>query len=733
MSLQTAEVVGVITNTKFVPDSQVTEFKIHCPKMNKTFDSECSFYCPIRKGDTMFALCYLDAKQKLYVAKPPYIQQGLDKESVISVLIKILKNYFQTVKFYEKVSRLAGGDELVIAYLSELAQDWNDTRNRSMFELFGDTDQTTVSKVLEWWHKDRNLRSLYLLGLTKKEIESSRLSCKELHAKCTENPFSVPVIPLEKCEDILARLKKPVEPEERERGLVVRTVWNNMIQNAWTCTPVQVLVRRHPGLATHLPVLEEKYGIIVEDNCVYLKHVHSTEVFVSEYLIRKVQTDKGITSPEPVFELDLSDEQKKAVHAALDHNICIITAAAGCGKTTCIKEIVSNLERRKVNFAIVSFTGKAVARIREVTSESSSSSTIHRLISKATVSTPTHIIIDEISMVTTELFFDLIKTFPKVEKLTLVGDTNQLQPIGWGSLFQELLKSGTIPTYKLSKNFRVYTVEGETDGIILNANAIIQSGRLPLRFVETTNFNVLEGSFTRVQQILEACRNGGVKANQLVILTPYNKDLQQLNSIFQTVYNPSGKFVIDDSGVKWTVGDKVMLTENNYEINIFNGESGVVTDVGLEGVTVDFGGTEHDFLLRSAKKFVKEDDTEGGDKERTVSKLTHSYALTVDKSQGSEWDFVIFFVSEFNLGSFLNRSRVYTAITRAKRCLWAVVKSGDLFSQVATRFPPHRCDNLAKKLSSVLPPVPVFSLKLDAPELEMFNDIPDTDFDPDDF
>lgn len=165
-----------------------------------------------------------------------------------------------------------------------------------------------------------------------------------------------------------------------------------------------------------------------------------------------------------------------------------------------------------------------------------------------------------------------------------------------------------------------------------------------------------------------------------------------------------------------------MLTENDQEIGVFNGESGTIRDITDKAILIDFGQSGcHEFLLepthdrynynqgnsrryynygRDAADDIRDGDEGDIDDERTVKRIIHSYAMTVDKSQGSEWDFVIFFVPEFNTGSFLNKNRIYTAVTRAKRCCWCVVSDIESFNITAVKTPPFRCENLNRRLKT---------------------------------
>jgi exodeoxyribonuclease V alpha subunit len=340
-------------------------------------------------------------------------------------------------------------------------------------------------------------------------------------------------------------------------------------------------------------------------------------------------------------------------------------------------------------------------------------------------------------MVTIELFYSLIKAFPHVEKITLVGDINQLSPIGWGALLAQMVKSKTIPTYRLTINHRVYQISGEKDGIILNANAIISHDPdYPFEFVRTTNFSLMEGNINRVFDVVKTFHQANLNIADIVVLTPYNLNLDKLNKTVQGIYNSNLSFtkpgdlraVTDSRGNTWAVGDKVMLNENDKEIGVFNGEEGIITKVNDKQITVNFGliAGVHDFLLepinpeapnRGFRSIHDKEDSfgdsfskNGNEKERTVKKLNLSYALTIDKSQGSEWDYTILYIPpEAGDNSFLNKNRIYTAITRTKKGCW-VISNENLLNKLAVRFPAFRCDNLHKRLSANLPHMELFRI-----------------------
>ena len=799
---QTAEVAGVVTTINFGQRrGDPATFRIHCPNIGKNFDAVCDLFCPIRQGDTIYALCMVGPDGRLHVSKPPFVQPAMDRDSMVQCFMRALKQgYGPSMKIYSTIARISGGDESVIPFLTGIAQSWNDTHNADILFMFNGIDSDDVKKLLSWWHRERNLRRLYLFGLTKKEINACRMTCDEIYQRCMINPYTIPGIPIEKCDGILDRLNKRPVNEDRIRGAIIRVLWKNLHESGWTGTPTRFLSRQFPGIREHVEALRQNYDMVAEMETAYLKFPHKVETFIADYMINKrthdpidydTPLDQKITTTDGTiverlsahYTMELSDDQRRAIQGALDHSLCIITGGAGTGKTTCLGQIIHNLELRGITYAVCSFTGKAVARIREVTKKRNPA-TMHRLISNTRknqldkrstqfekdipLMEYEHIIIDEASMVTTELLYDFLQAYPNVKRVTLIGDSNQLPPIGWGSMFSQALKSETIPTYRLTTNYRVYTADGERDGIILNANAIVtHDPQYPFEFVQTTNFSVIEGPIERVYDIIRGCFGGGVRAEQLVVITPYNRSLDILNRTFQDIYNVGARHLIDSRGIKWMIGDRVMLTENDQEIGVYNGESGTIRDITDKAILVDFGPQGcHEFLLEPShegrinynqgttlpyrRRGQWMDDAVDGDEgdddhERTVKRLIHSFAITGDKSQGSEWDFVIVYIPEFNTGSFLNKNRIYTMITRSKRCVWCVVTDTDAFNIAAVKPPPFRCENLARRLSVRLPNLKPFTIQRPTNAQEMLNDLPiipeenipqdayDTGFDCDDF
>lgn len=380
--------------------------------------------------------------------------------------------------------------------------------------------------------------------------------------------------------------------------------------------------------------------------------------------------------------------------------------------TTIISEIVHNLELRDINYTVASYTGKAVARLREVIGKRTPS-TMHKMIStRSSIEEFKHLIIDEVSMVTLELLYEFMEVFNYDFHITLVGDIDQLQPIGWGNLFGETLKSQLIPTTRLTKNHRV--IPGfALNGITINARAMKiydpDEDFDSFQFKQTENFQILPGNVDFIYDIINSLKKSAISSDNVTIICPYNKPLDNINKTCQQIFNDGQEYVVDSRYKLWMVNDRVMMIENNYDINIMNGEEGFVKSVSLDDNTIDVefkGHGIHTFKLEPTQKKVTDIEWQGfyggenyiEDGELTVKQLRHSFAITTHKSQGSEWDYVIFYVPEHsNNKNFITKNLVYTAITRAKIAVWCV---GDIpaLTAGAVRPPKYRCDNLCERM-----------------------------------
>jgi len=730
-------------------------------------------FCIARDADLIYASCRYDPKQDLSVPiRPPFISVATDRETIVKTFKFKTKISFHTAnKSYDDLLETHLTEQGVVDFISSLAESYNDSLNEDLVDQLPHALVDKGPILLTWWYKNVNLRKLYLFGLTRTEINSSNLTCYGLYQQIIVNPYRVACIPMEKADSLVERLNKKPHPDDRQAGLIVRHIWKFM-QNGSSVVPLTSLRRTYPMVDQLLSKLLREYDLIVHMEYAYLKPVYETEQKLLAF-VKKLRsadpieydtpigvpiflplksdsedpTEKDVVSikREPaVFSDDLSEEQKRAVQGAMDQKLTIITGPAGTGKSTCLKQLALNLTLLNRAYALCSFTGKAVYRIVQVTGKSAF--TIHRLIKMAKKDlafrkTLTHIIIDEASMVTTALFMELLTLFPLVTHVTLVGDPNQLPPIGWGEMFKQLILSETVPVYRLSVNFRVYVQDlgdleedkdvgdvgedkdfGEDvrkrDGIILNSNNIIRfdpASKMTFGFQSTDNFQIAyDETYDSVLQIVYAFKENGYPSTSLTIVTPHVEDVTYLNIEYQRIYLPDAEHVYDYKARKWAVGDRVMNIRNDYRANIFNGEEGRIVSVDEgEGVIVDFGTEKlprkvefklkpEDPTLISAEEDEVEPLTDDDPRERTINNLIHAYALTVHKAQGSECDFIIFFAPRAcGHGSFICKNLIYTGLTRAKRCLYLC---GYITQCEVAAVKPMavRYDNVAPQLASQL-------------------------------
>lgn len=671
----------------------------------------CNYFCPARKGD----LICVRVKDSV-ASKQPFVMIPIDSSNVIENIQRALHCGEKKAKgVYNALSNI---EKNAVSVLDNLAK---------VFEMRQSVEKITIASLsedeiktlLRWWWNSRLLRKLYLLGLTKREIRLSYLTVDDLYERLCKNPYTIASVPMEKCNNIMSALGEQPVQLDISCGEYLRFLTDKREKRSWTCTPIEYLLK-FQKLSKHLDYFKQEFGVTFEFQCGYTSIAKDVETRVAEYISGRIDESIKIEEDAEFSLLTISEEQKKAVNAALSLPICIITSLAGGGKSSCIGQIVYNLKKRNIRYAIVSFTGKSISRITQIlrqqgliTSESdihphTMHKLLHRYKSGEAVTQFDHLIIDETSMVTTELFDKFVRTFD-CKKITFVGDVNQLTPIGWGSLFSELCKCEFVPKYILTKNFRLYLRDSnETDYVHLNSQLILKNKGDCVEFENGHNFTIVAGDEELVVSIVKALVDSGCDGKYKV-LSPYNLTVESINRKIQAKLNEENlqneeKSVIYED-IAWCIGDQVMMRVNNYDIGVFNGEEGVVTGIIHRGNTedqkypileIEFENGKFELSVKSEKE--REDDEDEIKVGTPI--ISHSFAITVDKSQGSEWDYIIFFVPTGSDNSFVHRNRIYTAITRAKCAVWLV---GDIttLQNGAASYPPLRYDHLCDRITDI--------------------------------
>ena len=435
-------------------------------------------------------------------------------------------------------------------------------------------------------------------------------------------------------------------------------------------------------------VRERLAGITV----IYLPELHEAETECTRMLLdfaghsfpEPRGLDRQIQAIAKESGIEYSEEQTQAIREAATSGLLLITGGPGTGKTTILRGILELLGQNQLRCLLAAPTGRAAKRLTEVTGEDAS--TIHRLL-EAGIDPATGkmffardaenplkcdaVIVDEMSMVDVSLLYSLLQAIPTGKRLILVGDPDQLPPVGPGFPFGDMLRSGSLPTVRLTEIFR----QAQKSLIVMNAHRVNQGEMPDLKCVSSDFFFMRRTSEEAVCALIrDLCatrlpQKMGIPTDQIQVLSPTRKGAVgtvNLNRLLQAALNPQSpdKKERPYGDYQFREGDRVMQIRNNYDIlwkkadgsavgaGIFNGDVGRIQtiDPASETLTVLFDDrlAEYDFTQ--------------------LGELEPAYAMTVHKSQGSEYRAVI--LTAWNGSPYLlSRSILYTAITRARELL----------------------------------------------------------------
>lgn len=441
-----------------------------------------------------------------------------------------------------------------------------------------------------------------------------------------------------------------------------------------------------------------------DEEWIYLAIFYNVEAEVATRLItlkksKNMKQIKGIDNNlkniEKKLKMDLSEKQKEAIKAINDNNVTIITGGPGTGKTTIIKTIIDLYSDKKDKVILCAPTGRAAKKMTETTGHEAS--TLHRLLeigkidddnlykkSNEYMGAPIDadiIIVDEVSMVDIFLMSYLLSCIYQGTKLILVGDSDQLASVGPGAVLKDIIESETITTIHLDKVFR----QAAKSKIVLNAHRV-NEGKSFLKkddIEEEMNedfFQIKETNQEKIQnQIISLCTGRLEKYGNydffqnIQVITPTKKGIlgtKTLNEKLQEALNPhkAGKAEKQSLGATYRPGDRIMQIKNNYDIywerdlgatnkeissGVFNGEIGTIEKIDEQEKIVQV-------------KF--DDDKVVWYQFNELDQIEHSYAITIHKAQGSEYDVVIMAIPQTS-PMLLTRNLLYTGITRAKKLL----------------------------------------------------------------
>ena len=507
--------------------------------------------------------------------------------------------------------------------------------------------------------------------------------------------------------DALARnLGMDEHGDERIRAGIHYTLLQGAGQGH-TCVPDSWLV----GNAARVLQVDPLDLLRVEDRgdhvCVYPEYLYRAEEGVAHRLLAlrdnvnalwKVDYQKIIREWERDERIRLAPEQAEAVKASVDHGVFVLTGGPGIGKTTVVKGILSVMEQAGCKILLAAPTGRAAKRLSE--SAGKPALTVHRLLEYTpngegdsfwgrNEDNPLEadaVIVDEASMMDIVLMYNLLKALPLGCRLILVGDVDQLPSVGPGSVLQDIIRSGTMPIVRLENVFR----QAELSPIVRNAHRINQGVMPQWEGEKDFRFREFATEEETMHYIVDLYVHLAARQPQdaIQVLAPMHKNLcgvENLNNMLQARMNPPSpeKQEYRGSFLLLREGDKVMQIRNNYDKNVFNGDIGRICSIQGAHVTVDFPD-------RAEGEAVTYEGAE-------VSDLRLAYAISVHKSQGSEYAVVLMplVLSHYIL---LQRNLFYTAITRAKKQVYLAGSRRALRTAVENDRTRKRYSLLAERL-----------------------------------
>ena len=482
-------------------------------------------------------------------------------------------------------------------------------------------------------------------------------------------------------------------------------------------------------------IMERKIKITDVDGKkgVYLTSMYNTEINIARrlvdldvhYRVDEKDFEAQLSRIEAAEAIELDELQRNAVKTSVMNGFTVITGGPGTGKTTTINTIIKYFDSQGLEIRLAAPTGRAAKRMTETTGWEAQ--TIHRLLElsgaleeeskNATFGrnedNPLEadvIIIDEASMVDVFLMNSLLKAICVGTRLILVGDANQLPSVGPGNVLNDIIAAERFEVVRLTKIFR----QAQASDIVVNAHRINQGEYFEIGpaskdfpFIKRPNANsIINAIVTLVKTKLPAYTDCTV--NEIQVLTPTRKGtlgVERLNIILQQYLNPNEdgcKVEKEIGGIIFREGDKVMQIRNNYQKNwelqgrngyiidsglgIFNGDTGIIDNINLymSEITVRFDDGKY-----VVYNFKETDD------------LEHAYAITVHKSQGSEYPAVVLPLLD-GPRPLMNRNILYTAVTRAKKCICVVGSENTFFEMVSNENDQKRYTSLDKRIREIL-------------------------------
>lgn len=584
-------------------------------------------------------------------------------------------------------------------------------KNPEELEQIKGITKEKAKKISEEYNKLFGIRELMIYlgkhGITPEEaIKTYKIYGQDAIERIKENPYLLCEEPIEvnfeRADKLAYSLQMPQEDSYRIRAGIIYILHHNM-NNGHTCLPKDKLLEAASNfleiaLEQICEVLEElliegtlQLDVINDREFIFTNKMHQIEVYSAERILmmlkfppKKIKGAEGyIDAIEKKYQIKYAELQRKAIIMALEVGLLILTGGPGTGKTTTLKSIINILEKNGEKVYLAAPTGKAAQRMASVTGREAK--TIHRLLevqwdpdnrpnfkrNEKNLLNCDALILDELSMVDSSLFESVLRAMPLGSRLIMVGDRDQLPSVGEGNVLSDLINSKVIPTVELKEIFR----QSLRSLIVTNAHKIV-NGELPELSVRNNDFFFIDGQDPQIisSTIRDICIKrlpktyGYSPLFDIQVIAPGKKGplgTISINKILQEAINPADKIKkeININGTVFREGDKVMQIRNNYNI-IFareDGSSGEGIFNGDIGIILSIDKLESTLIVQFDDKYAKYEQENAAD-------LDLAYAITVHKSQGSEFEAVVM-PMYFGAPQLYYRNLLYTAVTRAKSLL----------------------------------------------------------------